>query len=50
MNIYFLAHIYFDKTSNNFYELIRSSTPMGQKPEIIATRFPYDEIKKAFLL
>lgn len=44
----FLAHIYFDETSNNFYELIRSSTPTGQKPKITATRFPYDEIKQPF--
>ena len=44
----FLAHISFDEKSGNFYELIRSSTPTGIKPQIIATRFPYDEIKKPF--
>ncbi|WP_418179384.1 fatty acid cis/trans isomerase [Aliarcobacter lanthieri] len=44
----FLSHIYFDENSENFFELIRSSTPTGQKPNIIATRFPYDEIKEPF--
>ena len=44
----FLAHIYFDESSGNFFELIRSSTPSGEKPKIIATRFPYDEIKESF--
>ncbi len=44
----FLAHIYFDETSNNFYELIRSSTPPGKSPKIIATRFPYDKIEEPF--
>lgn len=44
----FLAHITFDEKSGNFFELIRSSTPSGQKPQIIATRFPYDEIKEPF--
>ena len=41
-------HISFDEKSGDFYELIRSSTPTGIKPQIIATRFPYDEIKKPF--
>ncbi|QKF74124.1 fatty acid cis/trans isomerase [Aliarcobacter faecis] len=44
----FLAHIYFFETSGNFYELIRSTTPSGEKPQIIATRFPYDEVKEPF--
>lgn len=44
----FLAHISFDDKSGNFYELIRSKTPSGEKPHIIATRFPYDEIKEEF--
>lgn len=44
----FLAHIYFDENSGNFFELIRSSTPPGQKPKVIATRFPYDEIMEPF--
>lgn len=44
----FLAHITFDEKSGNFFELIRSSTPSSQKPQIIATRFPYDEIKEPF--
>ncbi|MFW2600058.1 fatty acid cis/trans isomerase [Aliarcobacter butzleri] len=44
----FLAHIYFDEKSGNFFELIRSSTPTGEKPKIIPTRFPYDEVKEPF--
>jgi hypothetical protein len=44
----FLAHITFDDKSGNFFELIRSTTPTGYLPEIIATRFPYDEVKEPF--
>lgn len=44
----FLAHISFDDESGNFFELIRSKTPTGEKPEIIATRFPYDKIEEDF--
>lgn len=44
----FLAHISFDNNSKNFYELVRSKTPSGNPLEIIATRFPYDEIKEPF--
>jgi len=44
----FLAHISFDEKSGNFFELIRSTTPTGFKPKIIATRFPYDEVKEPF--
>ncbi len=44
----FLAHISFDDKSENFYELIRSKTPSGKEVEIIATKFPYDEIKEDF--
>lgn len=44
----FLAHISFDDNSENFYELVRSRTPRGQKVEVIPTRFPYDEIKEPF--
>lgn len=44
----FLAHISFDDNSGNFFELIRSSTPVGQKPQIIATRFPYSKIQEKF--
>ncbi len=44
----FLAHISFEDESGNFFELIRSSTPMGEKPQIIATRFPYDKIEGNF--
>lgn len=44
----FLAHISFDDNSGNFYELIRSRTPSGQKPQIIPTRFPYEGINEKF--
>ncbi len=44
----YLAHIYFDEKSGNFFELIRSSTPSGEKPKIIPTRFVYDEIQEPF--
>lgn len=44
----FLAHISFDDKSENFYELVRSKTPSGKEVEIIATKFPYDEIKEKF--
>uniref|UniRef100_UPI0040481654 fatty acid cis/trans isomerase n=1 Tax=Aliarcobacter sp. TaxID=2321116 RepID=UPI0040481654 len=44
----FLAHISFDNKSGNFYELIRSKTPSGEKEQIIATRFPYDKIEEDF--
>ena len=38
----------FDDESGNFFELIRSTTPTGYLPEVIATRFPYDEVKEPF--
>ena len=44
----FLAHVSFDHKSENFYELVRSRTPSGKAVEVIATRFPYDEIKEEF--
>jgi hypothetical protein len=44
----FLAHISFDDKSGNFYELIRSKTPTGQKAQIIPTRFPYEGISEKF--
>jgi hypothetical protein len=44
----FLAHISFDDKSENFYELVRSKTPSGKEVQIIATKFPYDEIKEEF--
>lgn len=44
----FLAHISFDKISGNFFEMVRSSTPSGEPIKIIATRFPFDEIKEPF--
>lgn len=44
----FLAHISFEDKSDNFYELVRSKTPSKKDVEIIATKFPYDEIKEEF--
>ncbi len=44
----FLAHIYFDEKSENFFEIIRSKTKSPEKPQIIPTRFPYDEVKEPF--
>ncbi len=43
----FLAHLYFDKNSNNFFEIVRSKTKTG-KIEIIPTRFPYEKIEEEF--
>jgi hypothetical protein len=44
----FLAHLHFAEAADakdppQFYKLIRSSTPPGQPPAIIATRRPYDD-------
>ncbi|MCP3888967.1 MAG: peptidylprolyl isomerase [Desulfobulbaceae bacterium] len=39
----FLAHIDFKTDSNEFYELVRSTTGPGQAIEIIATIRPYDD-------
>lgn len=44
----FIAHISFDDNSGNFFELIRSRTPTGEKPDIIATRFPYEGTNERF--
>ena len=44
----FLAHISFDDNSENFYELVRSKTASGKKVKVIATKFPYEEIKEKF--
>lgn len=43
----FLAHLYFDKSSDIFFEIVRSRTKTG-KIDIIATRFPYTQIKEKF--
>ncbi len=43
----FLAHLYFDKNSRNFFELVRSRTKTGEI-EVIPTRFPYSEVKEPF--
>jgi len=40
----FLAHLYFpDLDNRRFFKLIRSSTPPGEKPSVIATNRPYDD-------
>ena len=39
----FLAHITFDTGSNEFYELVRSTTGPGEEIDIIATVRPYDD-------
>jgi hypothetical protein len=39
----FLAHIRFDTTTNEFYEIVRSKTPPGQVLELIPTVRPYDD-------
>ena len=38
----FLAHIKFGTATNEFYELVRSTTPPGQTIDIIPTVRPYD--------
>jgi hypothetical protein len=39
----FLAHITFETGSNQFYELVRSTTGPGQAIDIVATVRPYDD-------
>jgi len=39
----FLAHVYFGKGTNEFYELVRSRTGPGEPIDIIATVRPYDD-------
>ncbi len=38
----YLAHIYFPSAKGEFYELIRSYTPSGVKPQVIPTTRPFD--------
>jgi hypothetical protein len=41
---FFLAHIHFDDTpEEEFYELVRSTTPPGEPVDVIATVRPYDD-------
>ena len=43
---WFLAHIYFTANNpENFFKLVRSSTPPGEKISLINTRRPYDDPK-----
>ncbi|NLN13431.1 MAG: peptidylprolyl isomerase [Arcobacter skirrowii] len=44
----FLADIYFEEKSGNFFELIRSKTASPFEPEIIPTTFPYDKIDEPY--
>ena len=46
----YLAHIYFPSAKGEFFELIRSYTPSGQKAEVIPTLRPFDnpEVKKFY--
>ena len=39
---YFIAQINFDPNKREFYNLVRSTTPPGEKIDVIATRRPYD--------
>lgn len=39
----FLAHISFETGTNDFYELVRSTTGSGEEIDIIATVRPYDD-------
>jgi len=39
----FLAHIKFDSDTNEYYELLRSTTPPGSPVELINTVRPYDD-------
>jgi hypothetical protein len=39
----FLAHISFETNSNQFYELVRSTTESGKEINVIATVRPYDD-------
>ena len=41
----YLAHIYFPSADGEFYQLIRSYTPTGVKPQIIPTLRPFDNPK-----
>jgi len=40
----FQAHLHFkDSNSREFYRLVRSNTPTGEKPKVIATRRPFSK-------
>ncbi|APZ91587.1 fatty acid cis/trans isomerase [Fuerstiella marisgermanici] len=41
-------HFYFDKKGQNFYAMVRSSTPLGEPVKPISTRFGNSEIKGKF--
>ena len=41
----FLAHIYFPNAKNEYYELIRSSTPSPKEAQIIPSLRPFDDPK-----
>lgn len=43
---YILAHLHFKQAPKEFYTLVRSSTPPGEKINVIATLRPYDDPKR----
>ncbi|MCI5223487.1 MAG: peptidylprolyl isomerase, partial [Candidatus Electrothrix sp. AR4] len=44
---FFLAHIKFETDTDEYYELVRSRTPIGQPIDLIATVRPYDDPQAA---
>ena len=42
---FFLAHIMFKDSPDEYFQLVRSTTPPGEKIDVIATRRPYDDPK-----
>lgn len=42
---FFLAHIMFEAAPNEYFHLVRSTTPPGEEINVIATRRPYDDPK-----
>lgn len=42
---FFLAHLNFKNAPKEFYRLIRSKVPSGEKPDIVSTLRPYDDPK-----
>ncbi|MEA2115546.1 MAG: fatty acid cis/trans isomerase [Thermodesulfobacteriota bacterium] len=40
---FFLAHLKFDTSTNEYYELVRSKTPSGEIVDLINTVRPYDD-------
>lgn len=38
----YLANLYFDQAQSSYFKLVRSSTPSGEKVDVINTRRPFD--------